>query len=53
VSDASDKPIIAVTAYGLDHRTQKYVDGVERSNGEPWVANSGSTSLVMLWSSAF
>ena len=37
MSDASDKPIIAVTAYGLDHSTQKYVDGVERSNGEPWV----------------
>ena len=37
MSDASDKPIIAVTAYGLDHHIQEYVDGVERSNGEPWV----------------
>ena len=37
MSDTSVKPTIAVTSYGLDDHTQKYVDGVERSNGEPWV----------------
>lgn len=37
MSDSSGKPTIAVTAYGLDQHTEKYVDGVERSNGETWV----------------
>jgi putative glutamine amidotransferase len=37
LSDTSIKPIIAVTASALDQHTQRYIDGVERSNGEPWV----------------
>ena len=37
MSASSDGPIIAVTSHGLDDHTQKYTDGVQRANGEPWV----------------
>lgn len=36
MSDSSDRPTIAVTSSALDHNTQKYIDGVQRANGEPW-----------------
>ena len=31
------KPLVAITAGDLDIHTQRYVDAVERSGGEPWV----------------
>ena len=32
-----DRPLVAITAGRLDVHTQRYVDAVERSGGEPWV----------------
>ena len=32
-----EKPLVAITAGRLDVHTQRYVDAVERSGGEPWV----------------
>ena len=36
------KPLVAITAADLDIHTQRYIDAVERSGGEPWLLTPDS-----------
>ena len=41
-TNGPDRPLVAITAADLDIHTQRYIDAVERSGGEPWLLTPDS-----------